>query len=104
MIEVPVMVWGSGGHESCHMRRDFDRIVTFCSGIFKNDVAENRPWLVGIRTAVTLEKDAEVGISCAVNVWDNVVVDGRLVIAASPQANESSPSGILAVDELYDVL
>ena len=86
------------------MRRDFDRIVTFNSGIFKNDVTESCPRLVRIHTAVTLEEDAEVGISCTINVWDNVVVDERMVTAASPQANESTPSGILAVDELYDVL
>jgi hypothetical protein len=86
------------------MRRDFDMIVTFSSGIFKNDVAESCPWLVRIQTAVTLEEDAEVGISCSVNVWDNVVVDKRVVTAASAQANKGAPCCILVVDEFYDVL
>jgi hypothetical protein len=53
---------------------------------------------------VTLEEDAKVGISRSINVWDNVVVEKRLVTATSAQANEGTPCCILAVDELYDVL
>jgi hypothetical protein len=84
------------------MRRDFDRIVTFNNGIFKNDVTESCPRLVRIHTAVTLEEDAEVGISHSIN--DNVVVDKRLVTPTSAQANEGTPCCILAVDEVYNVL
>jgi hypothetical protein len=86
------------------MRRDFDRVVSFRSGVFKNDVTESCPRLVRIHTAVTFEKDAEVGISRAINVWDNMVVDKCMVTATSAQANEGTPCCIFAVDELYNVL
>jgi hypothetical protein len=66
------------------MRRNVDRIVTFGSGIFKNDVTESYPWFVRIHSAVALEEDPEVGISRSINVWDNMMVDKRLVTATFP--------------------
>jgi hypothetical protein len=95
---VLVLAWGSRSHESRDRRRDFDRIVTFCNGVFKNDVTESCPRLIRIHTAVTLEEDAKVGISRSINVWDNVVVEKLLVTATHAQANEGPPCCILVVD------
>jgi hypothetical protein len=79
-------------------------VVTFNSGIFKNDFAESCPWFVRIHSAVAVEENPEVGISRSINVRYNMMVNKRLVIAISAQANEGAPCCIFAFDELYNVM